>query len=191
MASTPTLHLMFGKGGYKYDDIPGFFSVPYNFKPSELRDFIKNNIDSCRKNTIKFIEEQQIYDKTLSDLQKILPSAEITKKDPRDMNMYRYSIAIKHLIKYLQTTHPIIYDRQYKVERLEWIKVINKANNQILIGTKFKVFKDLSIEIPHSFKDQDFDEFLVTLGLKGGIYPYTVNAVNNNESSDKFKTMRQ
>lgn len=28
------------------------------------------------------------------------------------------------------------------------------------MGKKFKVFKDKSIEIPVSFRDQDFDEFL-------------------------------
>ena len=31
---------------YKHDYIPGFFTVPYNFKPNELRDYIKNNIDA-------------------------------------------------------------------------------------------------------------------------------------------------
>ena len=39
-------------------------------------------------------------------------------------------------------------------------------NNTILIGSKFKVFKDLSIEIPLHFEDAEFDEFLEEIGKR-------------------------
>jgi len=37
------------------------------------------------------------------------------------------------------------------------------------LGNKFRVFKDLSLEIPIVFKDEDFDEFLTEV-LKRGIF---------------------
>lgn len=52
------------------------------------------------------------------------------------------------------------------------MRSINKHNSQITLGNKFKVFKDLSIEIPFSFKDEEFDEFLVEVG-KRGLYEYS------------------
>ncbi len=30
-----------------------------------------------------------------------------------------------------------------------------------MLGNKFRVFRDLSIEIPIKFKDEEFDEFLI------------------------------
>jgi hypothetical protein len=43
-----------------------------------------------------------------------------------------------------------------------------------LLGSKFRVFHDLSIEVPINFKDEEFDEFLVEV-LRRGIYdtPYS------------------
>jgi len=46
-------------------------------------------------------------------------------------------------------------------------------NSNILIGKKFKVFSDLSIEIPINFKDADFDEFLYEVGTRK-IYDYEI-----------------
>ena len=36
-----------------------------------------------------------------------------------------------------------------------------------MIGTKFRVFKDLTIEIPGNFNEEEFDEFLIQVHLKG------------------------
>jgi hypothetical protein len=43
---------------------------------------------------------------------------------------------------------------------------VNTAN-QILLGSKFRVFHDLSIEVPINFKDEEFDEFLVEVHRRG------------------------
>lgn len=42
------------------------------------------------------------------------------------------------------------------------MKVIVKSNTDksILLGSAFKVFKDKSIEVPCTFRDEEFDEFL-------------------------------
>jgi hypothetical protein len=44
----------------------------------------------------------------------------------------------------------------------------------MVLGKKFKVFQDLSIEVPFSFRDEEFDEFLVEVG-KRSIYHYQVD----------------
>jgi hypothetical protein len=36
-----------------------------------------------------------------------------------------------------------------------------------LLGSKFRVFRDLSIEVPISFKDEEFDEFLIEVQKRG------------------------
>lgn len=100
---------------------------------------------------------------------------EVARKNQQDYDMERYSIAVKHIIKYLLTTDVTYLDTQTEqlvnVERSKWVRTIVREANQIILGESFKVYKDLSIEAPFSFADDEFDRFLVEVG-KRGIYPY-------------------
>lgn len=40
LSTTPQLHLMFAPKEYKYDEIPGFFNVPFHFEVPELKKYI-------------------------------------------------------------------------------------------------------------------------------------------------------
>ena len=49
VSNTPQLHLMFYEGKItRYDELPGFFNVPFHFDVSELKKFITNNQVNCR-----------------------------------------------------------------------------------------------------------------------------------------------
>lgn len=76
------------------------------------------------------------------------------------MNIERYAISVKHLVKYLK-------DMNAEIDRQQALQLIVKENPQILIGNKFRVFKDLSIEIPYNFSDKEFDEFLIEIDKRG------------------------
>lgn len=88
------------------------------------------------------------------------------------MDLDKYNISMKHLIKYLKTTDDVTF-RDDKliltlpVHRLKWLQQVVAEAKQVLFGSKFRVFKDKSIEIPFSFKDEDLDEFLVEVGKRG------------------------
>ncbi len=86
--------------------------------------------------------------------------------------MDRYSLAIKHLMKYLKKEDDVMFEG-IRVKRMEWLKSILAVNNQILLGKKFRVFNDRSLEIPFVFRDEEFDQFLVALGQRQ-IYPYDI-----------------
>ena len=49
------------------------------------------------------------------------------------------------------------------------VVISSNDNNQLLLGTKFRVFKDKSIEIPFTFSDEQFDEFLEAI-VENGIF---------------------
>ena len=61
----------------------------------------------------------------------------------------------------------IVDEEKPRVEREEAMKKIVKKDNQVMIGTKFRVFKDLTIEIPANFTEEEFDEFLIQVHQKG------------------------
>jgi len=57
-----------------------------------------------------------------------------------------------------------------------------------LLGEDFRVFKDLSIEVPFNFSDEEFDRFLVEVGRRG-IFAY--RSVEDSEPQDRpsFRTI--
>lgn len=55
--SEPSIYLMFGKyNSYRYDEIPGYISVPFQFKLSTLFEYLVANHSNCRENAQKFID---------------------------------------------------------------------------------------------------------------------------------------
>ena len=136
---------------------------------------------SCRKHTQKYLADQLSYDDAHDALNRLLGGGvQFTKKEERDhLDMERYALTLKHLLKYLrvqQTPKNVITPQQKEGElnREEALKRVVKTSNQILLGSKFRVFHDLSIEVPINFKDEEFDEFLVEVHRRG-IYdtPYS------------------
>ena len=82
---------------------------------------------------------------------------------------------MKHLLKYLKSSDIVKYNG-IEINRKEWLLTIVLKNSNILIGQKFKVFSDLSIEIPINFKDVDFDEFLFEIGMRR-IYDFDIEGL--------------
>lgn len=78
----------------------------------------------------------------------MLPRLEILKKNEVDNNMDKQVLTLKHLSKYLANADKPI--------RLSTMKAVIRSNdnNQLLLGTKFRVFKDKSVEIPFTFLDE-------------------------------------
>ena len=74
-------------------------------------------------------------------------------------------------MRYIDSNLPNGQSVTVNVYRKEWMQIIVNESSSVLLGSQFKVFKDLSIEMPFSFKDEEFDEFLVEVG-KRGIYQY-------------------
>ena len=105
VSSTPQLHLMFYEEKiFKHDELPGFFNVPCHFDVLELKKYIQANQANCRKQAQKYLADQISYDDAHDHLSKLLGGGvEFTKKDERDhLDMERYGLALKHMIKYLR-----------------------------------------------------------------------------------------
>lgn len=87
--------------------------------------------------------------------------------------MERYALTLRHLLKYLrvqQTPGGNVITPQAQegeLNREEALRRIVTKSNQILLGSKFRVFHDLTIEVPINFKDEEFDEFLVEVHRRG------------------------
>lgn len=48
---------MFRKtSAYSFDNLPGYFEVPFTFTPNELNEYVKANIDQCRMIASNFVK---------------------------------------------------------------------------------------------------------------------------------------
>ncbi|CDW79089.1 UNKNOWN [Stylonychia lemnae] len=182
----PAIYLMFGRyQSYRYDEIPGYISVPYQFKVETLRDYISQNHQLCRDLAKRFINLQLSYDSTLDQLADILPGLKINKKDQQDLDLEKYTLCMKHLLKYMRTSDEVKYNGQL-IKRKDWLLSIILENANLLLGNKFKVFSDKSIEIPLNFKDIDFDEFLYEIATRK-IYDFEIIQETNSSQNQSQK----
>jgi acylphosphatase len=64
------------------------------------------------------------------------------------------------------------------------VREMVKANQgkNLLVGTKFRLFKDLSVEIPYNFDDKEFDEFLQEIDKRGYFTTKHQNPVSDDTS---------
>ena len=119
--------------------------------------------------------DQIAYDDAHDALTRLLGGGLLfTKKEERDhLDMERYALTLRHLLKYLRVQQTpggsVITPQQTEGElnRVEALKQIVTKANQILLGSKFRVFHDLTIEVPINFKDEEFDEFLIEVHRRG------------------------
>jgi len=64
-------------------------------------------VASCRKHTQKYLADQLSYDDAHDALNRLLGGGvQFTKKEERDhLDMERYALTLKHLLKYLRVQH--------------------------------------------------------------------------------------
>ena len=80
MSGQPLINIMFGPGlEYRYDQIPGFITAPFNFTETALKDYVNQNVQQCREEAKKFVALQQSYDNTLESLQRVLPNVQVLR----------------------------------------------------------------------------------------------------------------
>lgn len=96
----------------------------------------------------------------------ICPDCKVARKNETDWNVDKFTLATLKLAKYLQSPSP-------HMNKLEVFNSMIKASQskQLIFGedhkakakAKYKVYKDLSIEIPLNFEEEVLDQFLSQL----------------------------
>lgn len=107
LSTEPKLFLMFSKvTSYSADKIPGYISVPaLNFTVKDLCEFIKvqENINKARDFAKKYIEQHKNYEKAHDEIQNLIPKIKIARKNEKDYDLEKFSLAILRLKKFLTT----------------------------------------------------------------------------------------
>ena len=93
------------------------------------------------------------FDKAHEEISKIIPQIRIARKNKKDFDMEKFSWAILKLVSYLKDS--IEYG---KVEILNDM-IDQSETKQLIFGTNYKIYKDLSIEIPFNFDTDVLDQF--------------------------------
>lgn len=179
------LTLLFTKGNtYRVDEIPGCVSVPAGkFTVKELCDFVKSadNMKKARDFAQKYIDSQRSWELAIDQLKVISPECRIARKNETDWNIDRFTLATLKLTKYLQSHSP-------QMNRLVVFNSMMKASQtqQLIFGegkTKgaYRVFKDLSIEIPFNFEADVLDDFIYQIFFEKELYGDSRRKINESE----------
>ena len=160
LQTEPKLCLMFTKGkSYSSDKVPGYICVPsQTFKVKELRDYIRvqENINTAREFATKYIDGQRKYEKAHDDILKLIPKIKIARKNEKDYDIQKFSLAIIKLKKFLKKDD----DEFDKVQILSDMIESSHSRQLIFSGqNQYKIYKDLSIEIPFNFDEEVLRSF--------------------------------
>lgn len=96
---------MFTKGTkIESDKIPGYIAVPYKFTVKELRDYVRvqENLNTAREFAKKYIDGQRKYERAHDDILKLIPKIKIARKNEKDYDIEKFSLAIMKLKKFLK-----------------------------------------------------------------------------------------
>jgi len=171
----PRLSLLFSPvSTYQVDKLPGCIVVPaLSFTVHDLCEFVKKSekMAEARKFAQKYIDSQRSWETALDNLKSIIPSIKVARKNQKDWDIDKFTMSTLKLTKYLQADN-----RQFnKVEIFD--NMINQSHSKQLIfgsstkqGGKYKIYKDLSIEIPFNFDEAVLDEFFQQIYFEEEIF---------------------
>ena len=106
----------------------------------------------------------------------------MARRQERDWDIEKYTLATLRLIKYLQTPSLSFVSEadgmEYVVDKVELFNrlISRSSSKQFIFGKKsklanknpnsgYKVYKDLSIEVPVDFDTQILDKFIYQIGF--------------------------
>lgn len=161
--------------------MPGYISVPAgSFTVKELCTYLQNpaNIMEARKFARSYIDAQRAWEKALDSLKDICPDVRIARKNERDWEIDKFTLASLKFIKYLKRPLTISGEKLDKVQIFN--KMIRTSHSKQLIfgeskkrkqkGGSYKVYRDLSIEIPFDFDEEVMDKFIVEVCFEQGLF---------------------
>ena len=173
--SEPRLSLLFSAvSTYQVDKLPGCIVVPaLSFTVYDLCEFVKKSekMAEARKFAQKYIDSQRSWETALDNLKSIIPSIKVARKNQKDWDIDKFTMSTLKLTKYLQADN----GQFNKVEIFN--NMINQSHSKQLIfgsstkqGGKYKIYKDLSIEIPFNFDVVVLNEFFQQIYFEEEIF---------------------
>lgn len=145
--------------------MPGYIVVPaQSFNVADLASFLAQagTQEKARAFTSKYIKQQLAYDRALQQLQELLPEVNVARKNQNDHDLDKFTLAMLKLTKYLKEDAEL--DRQYVLNAM----LAASRTKQIIFGASqstdpdldtaaYKLYKDLTIELPFNFSEETLD----------------------------------
>ena len=158
--------------------MPGYIVAPaQSFNVADLATFLAQagTQEKARAFASKYVKQQIAYDRALQQLQELLPEVNVARKNQDDHDLDKFSLAMLKLTKYLKEDTEL--NRQFVLCSM----LAAGRTNQIIFGASqsadpdldagaYKLYRDLTIELPFNFSDETLDQFISEVYYQQEIY---------------------